>query len=54
MLMGFLGLMLLQSFALFLETLEEWRVLTVRKTKRVVGFAVEFGIGEMSPTSIPP
>ena len=54
MLLGFLGMMMLQSFALFLETLEEWRLLTVRKTKRVVGYVVEFGIGEMSPTSIPP
>lgn len=54
MLMGFLGMTLLQSFALFLETLEEWHALTVRKTKRVVGFVAEFGIGEVSPTSIPP
>lgn len=54
MLMGFLGMTLLQGFELFLMTLEEWRAMTVRKTKRVVAYVVEFGIGEVAQTAIPP
>lgn len=55
MLMGFMGMTLLQAFELFLETFEEWHQWRVRKTKRVVGYVVEFGIpGEGLGAQAPP
>lgn len=55
MLMGFLGMTLLQAFELFLETLDQWHLWRVRKTKRVVGYVVEFGIpGEGLGAQAPP
>lgn len=55
MLMGFLGMALLNAFKVFLETLQEWRSWTVRKTKKLLGWAIEFGVcGEGSPVLIPP
>lgn len=55
MLMGFLGMTLLEAFEWFLETFEEWHQWRVRKTKRVVGYVVEFGIpGEGLGAQAPP
>lgn len=55
MLMGFLGMTLLEAFEWFLETFEEWHQCRVRKTKRMVGYVVEFGIpGEGFGAQAPP
>ena len=57
LLMGFMGMTLLKAFAVFLETLDAWRGLTVRKTKKWLGWAIEFGVGiggEVAPAAIPP
>lgn len=55
MLMGFLGMTLLKAFEVFLGTLQQWRNWTVRKTKRLLGWVLEFGIpGEVLINSSPP
>jgi hypothetical protein len=55
MLMGFLGMTLLQAFEWFLETFEQWHCWGVRKTKRVMGYVVEYGIpGEGLGAQAPP
>jgi hypothetical protein len=55
MLMGFLGRTLQQAFEWFLETyVEAWRQWTVRKTKRVLGYVVLFGIPDEVLQAVPP
>jgi hypothetical protein len=55
MLMGFLGMTLLKAFAVFLETSDQWRNWTVRKTKRLLGWVIEFGAaGEVARMLAPP
>lgn len=56
MLIQFLGMTLRQAFEWYLETYEEaWRRLTVRKTKRVLGDVLLFGMpGEAAPATGPP
>lgn len=56
MLIQFLGMTLRQAFEWYLETYEEaWRKLTVRKTKRVLGDVLLFGMpGEAAPATGPP
>ena len=57
LLMGFIGMTLLKAFKAYLETLEEWRKLTVRKTKNWLAWAIESGIGiggVVGPVAVPP
>jgi len=51
--MGFLGLTLLKAFRLHLETLDEWRSWTVKKTKRLVAQVILFGIPNGEALNVP-